>query len=58
MTTPLDNWHTLIKAKDVIEVLRNAMQINVHRTGIEALEISAQSLWKDGAMALLRGLVD
>jgi hypothetical protein len=49
---------TLIKSKDVTEVLRNAMQINVHRTGIEASEISARSLWAGGAMALIRGRVD
>jgi hypothetical protein len=40
--TPLDSFYrgnrrTLLKAKDVVEVLRNAMRINVHRTGIEVL---------------------
>jgi hypothetical protein len=36
--------HTLVKAKYVTEVLRNAMRLNVHCTGIEASEISARSL--------------
>jgi hypothetical protein len=35
------NHRTLVKAKDVTEVLRHAMRINIHRTGIEPLEISA-----------------
>jgi hypothetical protein len=49
---------TLIKAKDVTDVLRNAMRLNVHRTGIEASEVSARSLRAGGAMALLHGRVD
>jgi hypothetical protein len=49
---------TLIKVKDVTEVLRNAMRLNVHCTGIEASEVSARSLRAGGAMALLRGRVD
>jgi hypothetical protein len=42
-------------AMDITEVLRNAMRINVHRTGIEASEVSARSLRAGGAMALLHG---
>jgi hypothetical protein len=49
---------TLIKAKDVTDVLHNAMRLNFHRTGIEASEVSARSLWAGGAMALLHGWVD
>jgi hypothetical protein len=45
----------LVKAKDVTEVLRNAMRINVHRTGIEASEVSASSLLAGGEMALIHG---
>jgi hypothetical protein len=61
--TPLASFYrsnrcTLLKAKDVMEVLRNAMRVNVHRTVIEALEISARSLRAGGAMALLHGQVD
>jgi hypothetical protein len=44
---------TLIKAKYITEVLRNAMQLNVHCTGIEASEISERSLRAGGAMVLL-----
>jgi hypothetical protein len=51
------NRRTLVKSKDVTEVLRNAMRINVHRTGIEALESSAGSLRAGGAMALIHGRV-
>jgi hypothetical protein len=47
-----------MKAKDVTEVLRHAMRINIHRTGIEPLKISARSLRAGGAMALLHGKVD
>jgi hypothetical protein len=46
---------TLIKAKDVTEVLRNAMRLNA---GIEASEVSARSLRAGGDMALLHGRVD
>jgi hypothetical protein len=34
----------LVKAKDITEFLRNATWINVHRIGIDASEVSAQSL--------------
>jgi hypothetical protein len=47
-----------VKAKDVTEVLRHAMRINIHQTGIEPLEISSWSLRADGAMVLLHGKVD
>jgi hypothetical protein len=49
---------TLIKAKDVTEVVRHAMRLNVHHTGIEASEVSARSLRAGGAMALLHARVD
>jgi hypothetical protein len=49
---------TLIKAKDVTEVVRNAMRLNVHLTGIEASDVSVRSLRSGGAMALLHGRVD
>jgi hypothetical protein len=54
MRTPLVSFYhvnrrTLIKAKDVTEVMCNAMRINVHGTGIDASEISARSLWAGGA---------
>jgi hypothetical protein len=44
LTTPLasfnrSNRHTLVKAKDVTEVLRRAMRISIHRTRIDPLEI-------------------
>jgi hypothetical protein len=52
------NRRTLVKARDVTEVLRCAMRLNIHRTGIEPLEISARSLPAGGAMALLHGKVD
>jgi hypothetical protein len=63
MMTPLTslcrgNRRTLIKAKDITEVLRNVMRINVHRTGIKASEISARSLRAGGAMASLHGRVN
>jgi hypothetical protein len=63
MMTPLASFYrvnrrTLIKTKDVTEVLRNAMRINVHHTGIEASEISTRSLRAGGDMALLHGRVD
>jgi hypothetical protein len=51
------NRKTLVNANDVTEVLRNAMRINGHRTGIEALEVSARSLRAGGAMALLHPCV-
>jgi hypothetical protein len=38
-----------MKAKDVTEVLRHAMRININRTGIEPLEISVRSLRVGGA---------
>jgi hypothetical protein len=47
------NRKTLVKAKEVTELLRNSMQINIHCTGIEASEVSARSLRAGGAMALL-----
>jgi hypothetical protein len=34
------------------------MRLNVHRTGIEASEISAWSLWAGDAMALPHGRID
>jgi hypothetical protein len=52
------NRRTLVRAKYVTEVLRHAMRMNIHRTGIEPLEISAQSLRAGGAMTLLHGKVD
>jgi hypothetical protein len=36
------NQRTFVKAKDITEVLHNVMCINVHRTGIDASEISAR----------------
>jgi hypothetical protein len=42
----------------VTEVLRYAIRINIHQTGIESLELSARSLRAGGAMALLHGKVD
>jgi hypothetical protein len=39
---------TLVKAKDVTEVLRYAMRLNIHCTRIEPLEISARSLRAGG----------
>jgi hypothetical protein len=63
LTTPVVSFYwgnrcILVKAKDVTEVLRHVMRINIHRTGIEPLEISARSLRAGGAMALLHGKVD
>jgi hypothetical protein len=52
------NRKTLVKAKDVTEVLHNAMRLNVHRTGIEASEVRARSLRAGGAMSILHGRVD
>jgi hypothetical protein len=52
------NRRTLVKAKDVTEVLRYVMRLNIHRTGISPLGISARSLRTGGAMALLHGKVD
>jgi hypothetical protein len=52
------NHFTLVKAKDITEDLSHAMRINIHRTGIEPLEISARTLRAGGAMALLHGEVD
>jgi hypothetical protein len=43
------NRRTLVKAKDVTEVLRYVMRLNIHRTGIEPLKISARSLRAGGA---------
>jgi hypothetical protein len=62
-TVPLTSYYrgnrkTLVKAKDVMEVICNAISINVHRNGIHASEVSAQSLRTGGAMALLHGRVD
>jgi hypothetical protein len=48
----------LVKAKDIMEVLHNAMQINAHRTGIETFEVSARSVHAGGTMALLLGCFD
>jgi hypothetical protein len=47
-----------VKARDVIDTLRSAMTANVHRTGVQAHEISARSLRAGGAMALICGKVD
>jgi hypothetical protein len=52
------NRRTLVRAKDVTEVLRHAMRINIHCTDIKPLEISARSLLAGGAMALLHGKVN
>jgi hypothetical protein len=52
------NRRTLVKARDVTDVLRCTMCLNIHCTGIEPLEISARSLPAGGAMALLHGKVD
>jgi hypothetical protein len=52
------NRRTLVKARDVTEVLRCAMRLNIHHTGIEPLEISARFLRAGGAIALLHGNVD
>jgi hypothetical protein len=49
---------TLVKATDVTYVLHHAMRLNVHRTVIEALEISARSMRVGGAMALLHRCID
>jgi hypothetical protein len=49
---------TLIKAKDVTEVVRNVMRLNVPHTGIEASEVRTRSLRAGGAMALLHARVD
>jgi hypothetical protein len=45
----------LVKANDVTLLLRNAVRINVHHTGIKASEVSARSLRAGGAMSLLHG---
>jgi hypothetical protein len=47
-----------VKARDITDTLRSAMTANVHRTGVQAHEISAQSLRAGGTMALLCGKVD
>jgi hypothetical protein len=63
LATPLASFYrgnrrTLVKARDVMEVLRYAMRLNVHRTGIEPSEISARSLRAGWDMSLLHGKVD
>jgi hypothetical protein len=63
LSTPLASFYrgnrrTLVKPRDVTEVLRYEMRLNIHRTGIEPLEISARSLRAGGTMALLHGKVD
>jgi hypothetical protein len=52
------NRRIAVKARDVTDTLRSAMTANVHRTGVQAHEISARSLRAGGAMALLCGKVD
>jgi hypothetical protein len=47
-----------VKPKDVTDTLRHAMRVNVHRTGIQATEISARSLRAGGAMAMFFGKID
>jgi hypothetical protein len=47
----------LVNAKDVAEVLRNAMRINVHCAGITA-EASANPCVQGGGMALIHGCVN
>jgi hypothetical protein len=42
----------------VTDVLWHVMQLNFHRMGIEASEISARSLGVGGAMALLHGKIN
>jgi hypothetical protein len=62
-STPLASFYrngrrVPIKVKDVMDVLRLAMTMNFHRTGIAADEVSARSLRAGGATALLSGQVD
>jgi hypothetical protein len=62
-STPLASYYRggrriPIKATDVTQVLRDAMTLNYHRTGIAADEVSARSLRAGGAMALMYGKVD
>jgi hypothetical protein len=62
-STPLASYYNAIKrvaikATDVTAVLRTAMMLNHHRTGIAADEVSARSLRAGGAMALLCGRID
>jgi hypothetical protein len=47
-----------VKARDVTNTLWSAMTANVHRTGVQAHEISARPLRAGGAMALLCGKFD
>jgi hypothetical protein len=61
--TPISSFYRngkrfAIKARDVTGVLRHAMTINFHRTGIPASDISALSLRAGGAMAMLVGSID
>jgi hypothetical protein len=49
---------TIIKPKDISDILRQAMTANYHRTGVHAFEISAPSLRAGGAMAMLFGKID
>jgi hypothetical protein len=62
-STPLASYYradkrVAIKAVDMTAVLRNAMTLNYHRTGIAADEVSARSLRGGGAMDLLCGQID
>jgi hypothetical protein len=47
-----------VKARNVTDTLRSAMAANVHRTGVQAHEISTRSLRASGDMALICGKVD
>jgi hypothetical protein len=61
--TPIASFYRIgrriaITARDVTDVLRHAMPINFHRTGIPTSDISARSLRAGGAMAMLVGSID
>jgi hypothetical protein len=53
----VNRW-VAIKAKDSTDVIRLAMTINFHCTGIAAAEVSARSLRAGGDMALMYGHID
>jgi hypothetical protein len=62
-STPLASYYragkrVAIRAVDAMAVLRNAMTLNYHKTGIAADEVSARSLCAGGAMALICGQID
>jgi hypothetical protein len=54
----LTSRRTAIKPKDVPDILRQAMQLNLYRTGIKAMDISARSLRAGGDMAMFFGKID